>query len=185
MRPMATLGRAAILLAIGPTVASAQASLFGGAGAALPLGDFADVVDPGIEAFAGGTLGLGTGGVSLRAMAYYARHPHEIEGDRSDVFDVSVLAGYRVARVSGVGVSAWAGAGGMVHSRRSSRFPGLDTSRRGLSVSVGASASRPTGAVNVLVIALYTRGLGDLDTAAFPTAHLTIGAGVSVPIVRQ
>jgi hypothetical protein len=184
---MGTRSRLAIsalttLALLSPVAAVAQAAVFVGAAAAIPVGDFGGVADLGYQGRAGATVDLASTGFVVGVAGFYGSHPHEISGDRSDLYGATVTGGYEIAEASGVRVTAWAGLGGMIHARKSDTFPGLDASKRGLTVSAGGSAVRPVGRVSVFLSALYTRGLGDLGTSAYPTELVTLGAGVAVPL---
>jgi hypothetical protein len=167
---------------LAPGVLAAQVSLFAGGGATLPSGDFADVAELGVLAFVVASTEVGERGLSVAAAATFASTPHAISGDGSDLYGLTVLAGYRLLEESGARLDGWVGLGGMVHARRSETFPGLDASERGLTVTGGASVSRPVGRVGVLLSGFYTRGLGDLGTTRYPTAAFTVGAGLMVPL---
>lgn len=177
-----------LVLALGAAVAAAparieaQADLFVGGAAVIPVGDFGAIADLGYQGLVGGTVDLGVGGFAVGGTGFYGRSPHTVDGDRSVLFGATALVGYTVAEPYGARVRGWAGLGGMVHQRRSDNFPGLDASRRGLSLSGGATVSRSVGHVAVLVSALYTRGLGDIGGSAYPTELVTLGAGLSVPL---
>lgn len=165
-----------------PSITAAQTSVFVGGAAAIPIADFGEVADLGIQGSLGGTVDVGMTGFALRATGFFGSYPHSIAGERSDLYGATVLAGYTVAEAYELRFRVWAGVGGTVHARKSDRFPGLDASRRGLTVSGGASVSRPVGRVNVFASGLYTRGLGDLGTSSYPTEFVTIGGGVSIPL---
>jgi hypothetical protein len=146
------------------------------------LGDFGSVADLGIVGSAGGTVELGTSQFVVGAMGFFASFPHAIAGERSDLYGLTVLMGYTIAEGYGVRFRGWAGLGGTVHAHKSDSFPGLDVSQRGVTVSAGGTVSRPLGRVSVFVSGLYTRGLGDLGTSAYPTEWVTLGAGVAIPL---
>jgi hypothetical protein len=168
------------LLSPVPTVA--QTAVFLDGAAAIPVGDFGGVANVGYQGRAGATVDLAGTGFVVGLAGFYGSHPHEISGDRSNLYGATVVGGYDIAEASGVRFTVWAGLGGMIHARRSDTFPGLDASKRGVAVSAGGTAGRPMGRISVFLSALYTRGLGDLGTAAYPTELVTFGAGVAVPL---
>jgi len=175
------LGVTALAL-LGPGRATAQATVFAGGVAALPVGDFADVAEPGYRVHSGGMVDLGTTGFLVGATGFFGSNPHTIEGERSDLYGVTVLGGYTVAEAQSIRFTGWVGLGGMIHTRKSDVFPGLDASKRGLTLSVGGSVSRPVGRIGVFVSGLYTRGLGDLGTSTYPSEFVTLGGGVAIPL---
>lgn len=153
-----------------------------GAVASVPLGNFGDVADAGYQGLLAGTVALGGSAALVRALGFYGRSPHAVPGNRSELYGLTVLGGYRLGRAYGLALTAWAGLGGAVHSRRSDTFPGLDASRRGLTVSGGATVTRSLGRVGVFVLALYMRGVGELDTGSYPTEWVAIGGGLEIPL---
>ena len=176
---------AAILVAafaLLPGWASAQASILVGGSAAVPLAGFGDVADVGFRVEAGGTAPLGRGGALARAVAFYGRNAHRIAGDRSELYGATVLAGYELDLGSDVRLTPWIGIGGAVHARKSEAFPGLEASKRGLTVTGGGTVSKGVGRVRVLASVFYLRGLGDLGGDAFPTQLVTLGGGLEIPL---
>ena len=167
---------------LSPSGAVAQATVFAGASAAIPLGDFGAVADMGYQGRVGGMTDVGRSGFAVGATASYGSNPHEIDGEGSNLYGATVLAGYTIVETYGIRARALAGLGGMIHARKSDTFPGLDAKQSGLTVSVGGSVSRPVGRVGVFVSALYTRGLADLGTSSYPTELITLGGGVSIPL---
>jgi len=186
VRTRGCVGLAACLLVallVGwPDSVRAQAAVFVGGAAAVPVADLRDVAELGGQVFAGGTWEVGTGGLALGATGHFSRLPHRIDGERSHVYGLSVLAGYSLIASEAWRLRAWAGLGGAVHERRSSTYPGLDASKRGMALNGGVAVSRAVGRVELFMSAFYTHGLGDLGTASFPTDLTTVGAGVSVPL---
>ena len=167
---------------LSPGGAMAQATVFAGAAAAIPLADLGAIADLGFQGFVGGTVEVGTAGFALGATGFFGNNPHELAGESSDLYGATVLAGYTIAEPYGLRARVWAGVGGMVHALKSDTFPGLNTTQRGLTLSAGGSVSRPVGRVGVFVSGLYTRGLGDLGTSSYPTELVTLGGGVSIPL---
>ena len=176
---LATLGSGS------PDAVAAQTEVFVAGAAALPLGDFGEIADLGIHGQLGGTVEVGTSGFAVAASGFFGSLPHAIAGDRSDLYGATVLTGYTIVDAYELRLRTWAGVGGMVHTRKSDRFPGLDGSKRGLSVSGGAVVSRPVGRISLFGSGFYTRGLGDLGTSSYPTEFVTIGGGVSIPLSRD
>lgn len=179
------LAEAALLsaaLAALPAGVNAQASVLVGGGAAVPLAGFGDVADVGFQVEGGGTVPLGRAGVLARAVAFYGRNGHRIAGDRSELYGVTVLGGYAVELGSDVRLTPWIGIGGAVHARKSESFPGLDASRRGLTLTGGGTVSRGVGRVRVLASVFYVRGVGDLGGDAYPTQLVTVGGGLEIPL---
>jgi hypothetical protein len=167
---------------LSPSSGTAQASIFVGAAAAVPLADLGTVADVGLHGYVGGTVEVGETGFALGVTGFFSSHPHVIGGDRSDLYGANVLAGYTIAEAYEFSFTAWAGLGGMVHARKSETFPGLNASKRGLAGTVGASVSRSIGRIGLFASGLYTLGLGDLRTDSYPTEFVTLGGGVSIPL---
>ncbi|MDH3207849.1 MAG: hypothetical protein OEO79_14690 [Gemmatimonadota bacterium] len=161
---------------------SAQATVFAGGAATVPVSDFGTIADLGYLGFLGGTVEVGSAGLAVGAAGFFGSNQHKIAGERSDLYGMTVMVGYTVAEAYEVRFRTWGGLGGMVHARRSDTFPGLDASKRGLSVSVGAEASRAAGRVRVFASGLYTHGLGALGTSSYPTDIITLNGGVAVPL---
>lgn len=186
MRLLPSLGVALVsvgAIAVAPAQARSQSlTLFAAGAAAVPVGGYRGVADLGYQGFLGAETDLGRTALTVGAAAFYGANPHGIAGERSKLYGVSVLAGYTVAQPYGVDLSLLAGLGAMIHARRSDAFPGLDASKRGLSVSTGVSLSRPVGRMGVFVSGLYVRGLGKLNSASYPTELFLVAGGVSVPL---
>jgi hypothetical protein len=140
------------------------------------------VTDLGYQGQVGVTVDLASTRFAAAMIGIYGRNGHEIEGERSVLYGATVLLGYTIADARGVHFKAWVGLGGLVHEHKSDSFPGLDTSKRGLSASAGGTAMRPVGRVSVFVAAHYTRGLGALGTSTYPTELITLGGGVVIPL---
>jgi hypothetical protein len=157
-------------------------SLVASGGASVPAGDFAHVAELGLVGAAGAVIEVGTTGLAISGIGFFASNPHEISGDRSDLYGFTVSAGYTLLEVRLIRIRAWAGLSGMVHARRSDGFPGLNASRRGVAAGGGATVSRPVRSVRLFASALYSRGLGDLGRSSFPTEWVTLSAGVAVPL---
>lgn len=165
-----------------PVSVGAQASVSAGGGAAIPLADFGDVADVGFQAQLGGTLPLGQAGAVVGATGFYGRNSHRLAGERSDLYGVTVLGGYRLDVARDVRVTPWVGVGGTVHAHKSESYPGLEASRRGLTLTGGGTLSKGVGRVRVFASAFYVRGLGDLGGVTFPTELVTLGGGVEIPL---
>ena len=172
----------ALGVAVLPAQASAQQTVFVGAGAVIPMGEFGSVADLGYQAQVGGTMQLAETHFVIGAAGFFGRADHEIPGERSTLYGATVLAGYSIATRYDLTVTGWAGLGGMIHAHESGTFPGLDASRRGLTVNAGGGVARPVGRVSAFVSALYTRGVGGLGTSAYPTEWITLGGGIAIPI---
>jgi len=171
-----------LFAAVGPSGASGQVTVFAGGAATVPVSDFGTVADLGYLGSIGGTMEVGTTGFAVAVAGFFGSNRHKIAGERSDLYGMTVLGGYTVAEANEFLFRTWGGLGGMVHARRSDTFPGLDASKRGLSVSVGAEVSRPVGPVSVFATGLYTHGLGDLNTSSYPTDIVTLSGGVAIPL---
>lgn len=176
------VGRAPVvlLLLLLPAGGSAQVSVVAGGAGAVPLGDFADVADVGFQGVLGASVELGNGAV-VGAQAFYGRNGHRVDGERSDLYGLAVLAGYRWHADGGVALTPWIGLGGMAHAHKSEPYPGLEASRGGLSVHGGATVSKAVRRLRVFGSVFYTRGLGRLGTT-FPTELVSLGAGIEVPL---
>lgn len=168
------------LLGLMPVPGLAQVSVVVGGSAAVPLGDFADVGVVGAQGVLGASLAV-AGGAVVEARGFYGRNGHRIEGERSELYGVTVLGGYRMDVGGEVLVTPWVGLGGAVHAHKSEPYPGLEASRSGLTLDGGVAVSRAVGRVRVFGSAFYTRGLGELG-GAFPTELVTLGAGLEFPI---
>lgn len=170
------------LVAGRPGSVRAQLAVFVGGAAAVPVAELRDVAELGGQVFVGGTWEIGTSGLALGATGHFARLPHRIDGERSEVYGLSLLTGYSLVASDAWRLRAWAGLGGAIHEHRSNAYPGLDASKWGLALDAGMAVSRPVGRVELFVSAFYSHGLGDLGTASFPTDLAAFGGGVSVPL---
>lgn len=171
---------AALLLLLPQGVEAQVAAVVGGA-ASIPLAGYAEVTKLGGQGQVGLQLGLG-GGATVTAQGFYDVNPHRIAGDRSHVYGLDVLVGYDVGSASGMRLTPRAGIGGVVHSSRSEGFPGLNASRRGLTLTLGATVARQAGRLRPFLSWGYARGLGDLGSDSFPTEWMTIGLGLEIPL---
>lgn len=181
--PAGLVGLLASLLLLPPAV-SAQA-IFVGGGAGLPLGDFGEVAEPGYQLLAGGSVEVGGTRFAVGLAGLFGRNGHALAGERSTLYSVSALGGYRAVESGATRLTLWGGLGGAVHARSSDTFPGLDASKRGLVVSAGATGSYALERVRIFLLGFYTRGLGGLGSSSYPTELVTAGAGVSIPIGRD
>jgi hypothetical protein len=169
----------AALLSVLPADSRAQVSLTLGAGASVPLGGYGDVAELGAEGRVGARLPLDSS-VRLAADAFFVRNGHDVDGDHSELYGVNVLVGYALEVGTGLDLTPWGGVGGVVHARKSSSFPGLNASRRGVAVTVGLTLSKALGRMSPYLSSFYARGVGDLGTDSYPTEWLAIGAGVEI-----
>lgn len=183
--PIVEVAALCALVGLLPFPVGAQMSVFAGGAAAFPLGGFGDVADVGFQASLGGTIPLGLDGAVAGLTGFFGRNSHRIAGDRSELYGATVSAGYGLELPRGVRLTPWVGLGGAVHARKSESYPGLEASKRGLTVSGGGSVSKEVGRVRVFASAFYLRGLGDLAGDAFPTQLVALGGGVSIPLGRD
>jgi len=142
------------------------------------------VAELGVQGHVGATLHLSDATV-VAARVVYDRNPHKVAGDRSQVYGAEVLIGYELSVAEGVELTPWGGLGGVVHSRKSSAYPGLDASQNGLMLTMGATVARAFERVTPFVSGFYARGLGDVGRDSYPTEWFTIGAGLEVPLGRE
>lgn len=161
--------------------AEAQVNVFVAGGPSIPLRGFDRVAKLGGLGFVGATVPVSRTRVALGGEILYGRNPHHIVGDRSSLYGALGLARYVIVERRRLSVFASAGAGALLHSRASERFPGLDASAVGLAVTVGAGVSLRVAPVSPFLSVGYVRGAGSLDTS-FPTELVDIRAGATVSL---
>ncbi len=172
----------AVVALLSASGAAAQTTVFVGGAATIPVGGYAEVARTGWMAFGRALFGVGDARLSLGAEGFVGSNRHDITGEKSNLYGGTALVGLSIHDSDAVGVSVFGGVGGMIHSRKSESFPGLDTSKAGLTASVGAGLEVPLGPVGGFLAGTYTQGLGAVDTAAFPTRFLAISGGVTIPL---
>jgi hypothetical protein len=170
------------LLALLPAAGTAQGSLHAGGSAAVPLARLGDIAELGFQTGLGATFALGRGGAVVGIEGFYGRNAHRIAGERSDLYGATVRAGYAIPFAGDVRLTPWVGLAGAVHARKSEPYPGLEASRRGLSLTGGATLSKGVGGIRVFASAFYLRGLGRLGGDTFPTELVSLGGGIEVPL---
>jgi hypothetical protein len=112
----------------------------------------------------------------------YARAGHASGDARSELAGLMAWASYRVRLTLPLDLEPWAGLGALVHARRSSDYPGLDSERAGLAAELGVRGSLPMGRLRAFAGVSYVLGLGALHTRSFPSEFASVTAGIMLPL---
>jgi len=160
-----------------PGRASAQ-SVFLGAGATVPTGDFGDYAKTGFLGIGGVTFPIGPEGLALLGEGYFGQNSHELEGDKTNVYGAMGGLVYDVSPEGEAGPYLFGQIGLMVHKYSSDEDPELDDSETGLGFGAGAGYGFPLGGVNAWVEGRYMQGQFDYGDTGF----FGIMAGISIPL---
>lgn len=161
---------------------SAQTTLIVGGGALLPSEGLADVADVGYLVNGGVRRRVRGSSLSLGLVGSFGRAAHGLAGEHSVLYGVAGLVGYTVYAGGPLSVELSGTVGGFSHRHTSTSFPGLDSSRSGLTAGAGTTVWARFDAIRPFVEAAYVRGFGDLDSAAFPTRWVSVVGGVAIPL---
>jgi hypothetical protein len=167
------------------TEASAQ-SVFLGAGATIPSGDYGDYADVGWIAEAGISFPVGEQGIFLFADGLYGSNSHsDHEGDKTNL--LGGFAGIEKAFMNedGAGPFIFAEVGFLRHSYRSDEHSEWEEDDTGLAFGGGAGYGLPLGEnLNGWILGRYIRGQysGDEGYEDWNTAFFGVMAGVSIQV---
>jgi len=163
--------------------ARAQTSIYAEVGAAVPSGRFSAIASPGAWIAAGAVRRGNPAGLGMGVAVSYARAEHSSGDARSDLTGVTAWTSLAIRPLEAFEFEPWLGMGVQAHARRSSDYPGLDATRAGCTVELGARASAPIGRLHVFVAGRYRWGLGALRSPAFPSDVVITTLGVQLPLV--
>jgi len=166
---------AAVAAAIAaPVVASAQAVAVVGAGATIPMGDYADYAKLGWLAHVGAEFPVATN-VSFGAHGFYGSNSHDYAGDKTNLYGGVATIGYMIPTSGSLAPQLWGGPGYLVHSYKSEDFPTAEGSDGSLAAIVGAGLGFPMGGVNAVVNAYVLTGFGENDETRYVGLDLSVG----------
>jgi len=179
------LSVAVMALAV-PAAASAQAAVFVGGGVTSPTADFKDFGDGdgaklGWMASAGAQVGVGGGGLSLGARAFYGSNSHDYSGDKTNLYGGSGLAMFTFGQPAAVAPFVYGEFGYQAHSYKSDDFPDLEDSQWKPFVGGGVGVGFPLGGVRGFGVVGYTQGFG-ADENEGNTTYFGGTAGLSFPV---
>jgi len=186
MRKCAVLGIAllAVLSLTLPAQASAQ-SVFLGAGATIPTGDYKDFgsghgANTGWMVEGGAGFPVGENGLHLFANGLYGSNGHDHEGEKTNLLGGFGGVEYVFAEPGEAGLFVFGEVGFLQHKWV---YEGGDESSSGIAFGGGAGYSLPLGSVNGWVLGRYLQGqTGDDEFDEGNTTFLGLMAGVSIPI---
>ena len=163
-----------------PTQLSAQ-SVFFGAGATFPTGDYKDFGDgdgakTGFLAIAGVTFPVSDGNFSLLGEGFFGSNSHEFEGDKTNVYGAMGGILFDAAAEGEAGPYAFGQAGLLVHDYKSDTYE--ESSETGFGFGGGAGYGFPLGGVSGWIEGRYIHALFDDGNTTF----FGVMAGVSFPI---
>jgi hypothetical protein len=170
------------LWVMGGERADAQMTVFVAGGGLVPLGGLADIAHLGPLAIGGVSMRIGGSPLSVGAEGLYGRSNHLTAGDRSDIYGASAVVSVALYEVELVTVRLSGGVGEATHAHHSTAYPGLEASRTGLTAGGGGTVAVRFDGVEAFLRAQYMRGLGGLDTRAFPTELMGAALGAAFPV---
>lgn len=169
----------AIPLAIPPSTASAQTTVFLGGGATIPTQDFGDFANTGWMGFGGVMFPVGEGAFRAGAEGYYGRNNHETDGERTDLYGALALASLSMGAMDApMRPFVFGGLGSMTHSFSSEEFPEFDESETNLAAQFGAGVAFGAGGIGGLLAASATTGMFSLNSTTFAS----IAAAIQIPV---
>lgn len=174
----------ALVLAFAPADATAQWA-FLGASATVPVGDYADFGDgdgasTGYMANGGVMFPVGEGKVSVGAQGFFGTNGHDTDGDKTNLYGATALAGVTLAEPdAATRPFVFGGLGLIVHSYKSESFPDFEGSENGLAATGGAGVAFTAGeSLGIMLSGSYTLGFGDTSDTTF----LALGAAAQIPL---
>jgi hypothetical protein len=164
-----------------PSQASAQ-SVFLGAGATIPTGDYKDIDEAKTGWMVEGGFGfpLGGGGLYGFVEGLYGSNKHEHEGDKTNLLGGFGGIEYVFAEEGEAGLFVFGEVGFLRHSYKSEEHSESESSDSGIAFGGGAGYSIPFGeSMNGWILGRYLMGKTGEDS---DTSFIGIMAGVSIPI---
>jgi hypothetical protein len=163
-----------------PAQLSAQ-SVFLGAGAGFPTGDYADFGDgdganTGFLAIGGVTFPVSEGRFSVLGEGFFGSNSHDYEDDKTNLYGAMAGLLFDTSGEGEAGIYAYGQAGLMVHSYKSDSFE--EDSETGFAFGGGAGYGFPLGGLNGWVEGRYMQGLFDDGNTTF----FGVLAGLSFPL---
>ncbi len=179
----------AMLLALAvPTLASAQASIFLGAGATIPTGDYGDYAKTGWMGQAGAVFNVGSKGLFVAGEGFLGSNKHDDyqagggggTSDKTTLYGVDGQVGYRFGDQEKAGLYVAGLLGALIHKYS----PGTGTGDSSTGILFGgiAGVDIPAGKVNVWVEGRWMNGRHSEDGESWSTGFFGLFAGVSIPV---
>jgi hypothetical protein len=168
---------ASALAVVAPGAVRAQATIILGAGATIPMSEYADYAKLGWLGHAGVEFPAATN-VAVGVHGFYGSNSHDYAGDKTNLYGGVGTVGYTIPTSGSVMPQIWGGAGYMVHSYKSEDFPAFEGSDGSLAALVGAGLGFPLGSVAAALNVYFLTGFGENDE----TRYLGIDLGVGIPL---
>jgi len=160
-----------------PSVVSAQATIVLGAGATIPMGEYADYAKLGWLGHGGVEFPAATN-ISIGAHGFYGSNSHDTDGDKTNLYGGVGTVGYLIPTSGSMAPQIWGGLGYMVHSYKSESFPAFEGSDGSLAGLLGVGLGFPLGSVMGAVNAYVLTGFGENDG----TRYIGLDLGVGIPL---
>ena len=136
-----------------PTQADAQTTLYLGAGASLPMGDYGEYANTGWLAVGGVVFGIGDSGFGVGGEVFYGQNNHKeeesfFEDEKTTPYGIMAIADYVFGTEGGIRPYVFGGAGLLVHKFSASGVESESESAFGYQAGLGVSF--PVGASSSL-----------------------------------
>jgi hypothetical protein len=171
----------ALFALLAPSQTSAQ-SLYFGAGASIPTGDYGDYADPGFLAIGGIDIPVGPEGLSVFGEGFFGQNSHsDFDGDKTQPYGAMGGLLFNLSPEADGGLYVFGQAGIMVHKYSSDEFEGDSESAFGY--GGGAGYGFPLGGLDAFVEGRYMSASFDSELGgSATTAFFAVMAGIVIDI---